>query len=255
MIALVRSEFRKVFSTKLLLILSLAALGFMQLQIFLLVFLSPPGFEDINRLMDPAFIKTIVASAGSASVFLLILGIVAMSGEYRNQTITSTFLTTPVRWRVIAAKMVTFAILALALSLVLWFIAAITTMLLLGTQDSAPFEWNAAFEILGGTLLGLVLYAILGVAIGSLITSQVAAIIIALVFTFILEPLISLFFLSVGKWLPGNALNSILQTGSGGPESSASDLLDIPVGVSVLVGYTIVFAVAAAVTTNKRDIT
>lgn len=255
MIPLIRSEFRKVFSTKLLLILSLSALAFMLLQIFLLVFLTPPGFEEINRLMDPAFIKTIIASAGSASVFVLILGIVAMSGEYRNQTITSTFLTTPVRWRVIVSKMATFAILALVLALILWFIASITTMLLLGTQDSAPFEWSAAFAILGGTLLGLVLFAILGVAIGSLITSQVAAIIIALVFTFAIEPLLTVFFLSVGKWLPGNALNAILQTGTGDPESNASDLLDAPVGVLVLVGYTVVFAVAAAVITNKRDIT
>lgn len=255
MIPLIRSEFRKVFSTKLLLILSLSALAFMLLQIFLLVFLTPPGFDEINRLMDPAFIKTIIASAGSASVFVLILGIVAMSGEYRNQTITSTFLTTPVRWRVIVSKMAAFAILALVLAFILWFIASITTMLLLGTQESAPFEWSAAFAILGGTLLGLVLFAILGVAIGSLITSQVAAIIIALVFTFAIEPLITVFFLSVGKWLPGNALNAILQTGTGDPESNASDLLDAPVGVVVLVGYTVVFAVAAAFITNKRDIT
>ena len=255
MIALIRSEFRKVFSTKLLLILSLSALGFMLLQIFLSVLVTPPGFEDINRLMDPAYIKTIIASAGSASVFLLILGIVAMSGEYRNQTITSTFLTTPVRWRVIVAKMATFAILALGLALILWFIAAITTMLLLGTQEAAPFEWNAAFEILGGTLIGLVLYAILGVAIGSLITSQVAAIIIALVFSFVIEPLLTVFFLSVAKWFPGNALNAILQTGGGGPESNASDLLDVPAGIVVLVGYTIVFGIAAALITNKRDIT
>jgi ABC-2 type transport system permease protein len=255
MIALIRSEFRKVLSTKLLLILSLSALAFMLLQIFLSVLLTPPGFEGTNRLMEPAYIKTVIASAGSASVFLLILGIVAMSGEYRNQTITSTFLATPIRWRVMVAKMATFAILAFALALVLWFIAAITTMLLLGTQDSAPFEWSAAFEILAGTLIGLVLYAILGVAIGSLITSQVAAVVIALVFSFVVEPLITVFFLSVGKWMPGNALNAILQTGGGGPESNASDLLGVVAGVAVLVGYTLVFAIAAALTTNKRDIT
>jgi ABC-type transport system involved in multi-copper enzyme maturation permease subunit len=255
MTALIRSEFRKVFSTKLLLILSISALGFMLLQIFLSVLVTPPGFEDTNRLMDPAYIKIVIASAGSASVFLLILGIVAMSGEYRNQTITSTFLATPVRWRVMAAKMTTFAILALALAFILWLIAAFTTMLLLGTQDSAPFEWSAAFEILGGTLIGLVLYAILGVAIGSLITSQVAAIIIALVFSFVIEPLLTVFFLTVGKWLPGNALNAILQSGGGGPESNPADFVSVPVGIAVLVGYTVVFAIAAAFITNKRDIT
>jgi len=63
------------------------------------------------------------------------------------------------------------------------------------------------------------------------------------------------FSFSIGKWLPGSALNAILQTGGGGPESSASDLLSVPVGIGVLVGYTVVLAVAAALITNKRDIT
>ncbi len=254
MIALIRSEFRKALSTKLLLILSLSALGFMFLLIFLSVFVSPPGLEDTNRLMDPEYIKSIITSAGAASIFLLILGIVAMSGEYRNQTITSTFLTTPVRWRVIVAKMATFAILAFVLALILWFISAVTTMLLLTTQVSAPFEWSAAFQILGGTVLGLVLYAILGVAIGSLITSQVAAIIIALVFVLVVEPLLTAFFVSVGKWLPGSALNAILQT-SGGPNPDMSELLSVPMGTLILVSYTVIFAIAAAFITTKRDIT
>ncbi len=254
MIALIRSEFHKAFSTKLLLILSLSALGFMLLQIFLLVLFSPPGFEDTNRLMDPAYIKTIIASAGGASIFLLILGIVAMSGEYRNQTITSTFLATPVRWRVIVAKMATFAILAFVLALILWSISAVTTMLLLSTQVSAPFEWSTAFQILGGTVLGLVLYAMLGVAIGSLITSQVAAIIIALVFVLVVEPLLTVFFVSVGKWFPGSALNAILQT-SDRPNAGTSELLSIPMGTLILVGYTVIFAIAAAFITTKRDIT
>ena len=71
----------------------------------------------------------------------------------------------------------------------------------------------------------------------------------------VIEPLLTVFFVSVAKWFPGNALNAILQTGGGGPESNASDLLNVPAGIVVLVGYTIVFGIAAALITNKRDIT
>ena len=187
-------------------------------------------------------------------IFLLILGIVAMSGEYRNQTITSTFLVTPVRWKVIVAKMATFAILAFFIAILLWLIVSITAMLLLTTQESAPFQWSGAFEILGGTVLGLVLYGILGVAIGSLITSQVAAIIISLVWVLIVEALLSVFFATFGNWLPGGALNAILQT-NGNPEAIDADLLSVPVGALVLIGYAAIFAVAAAFFTTKRDIT
>ena len=255
MISLIRSEFRKVFSTKLLFILIISAVAFALLQVFLLIFVTPTGFNpDANQLMNPQYIKSITASAGSASIFLLILGIVAMSGEYRNQTITSTFLVTPVRWKVIVAKMATFAILAFFIAILLWLIVSITAMLLLTTQDSAPFEWSGAFEILGGTVLGLVLFGVLGVAIGSLITSQVAAIIIALIWFLIVEALLSVFFATFANWLPGGALNAILQT-NGNPEAIDADLLSVPVGALVLIGYAAIFAIAAAFFTTKRDIT
>ena len=255
MISLIRSEFRKVFSTKLLFILIISAVAFALLQVFLLIFVTPTGFNpDANQLMNPQYIKSITASAGSASIFLLILGIVAMSGEYRNQTITSTFLVTPVRWKVIVAKMATFAILAFFIAILLWLIVSITAMLLLTTQDSAPFEWSGAFEILGGTVLGLVLYGVLGVAIGSLITSQVAAIIIALIWFLIVEALLSVFFATFANWLPGGAFNAILQT-NGNPEAIDADLLSVPVGALVLIGYAAIFAIAAAFFTTKRDIT
>ena len=211
MISLIRSEFRKVFSTKLLFILIISAAAFALLQVFLLIFVTPPGLEEANQLMNPQYVKTITASAGSTSIFLLILGMVAMSGEYRNQTITSTFLVTPVRWKVIVAKMATFAILAFFIAILLWLI-------------------------------------------GSLITSQVAAIIIALIWFLIVEALLSVFFATFANWLPGGALNAILQT-NGNPEAIDADLLSVPVGALVLIGYAAIFAIAAAFFTTKRDIT
>lgn len=256
MMSLITSEFRKAFSTKLLFILSLSALAFVLLTVVLGVYLTPgpPGQEDVNALMDPAAVTNIYSSAGGASVFVLILGIIAMSGEYRNQTITSTFLASPRRQSVIVAKMITYSILSFVIALVMWIATVVVATLLLTTVDHAPTDWNSVFEILGGALLGLVLYAILGVAIGALITNQVAAVVIALIWIFVVEGLLTVFVDWIGKWLPGGALNSILQatntSGFGG-----TDALSVPVAAGVLIAYTAVFALAAVISTNRKDIT
>ncbi len=253
---LVKSEFRKAFSTKLLWILTLSALGFVLLSVVLGVYLTPgpPGAEDVNALLVPAAVTNIFSSAGSASIFVIILGIIAMSGEYRNQTITSTFLATPRRQSVIFAKVITYTIIAFVIAVIMWIAVVVVASILLTTVEHAPVEWNAVFEILGGTILGLVLYAILGVAIGALITNQVAAVVITLVWIFVVEALLTVFVDWLGKWLPGGALNSILQatntSGFGGTEA-----LNVPAAALLLIAYTVVFASAAVFTTNRKDIT
>lgn len=256
MMSIVKSEFRKAFSTKLVVILTLSALAFVLLSVVLGVYLTPgpPGDENANMLLLPEAVLNIYSSAGSASVFVLILGIVAMSGEYRNQTITSTFLATPKRGLVIVAKMISYSVIAFIIALIMWLATVAVATVLLTTVEHAPVEWSSVFEVLGGTLLGLVLYAILGVAIGALITNQVAAIVIALVWVFVVEALLTVFVDWLGKWLPGGALNSILQatntSGFGG-----TDALSVPAAALVLIGYTFALALAALIVTNRKDIT
>lgn len=256
MIAIIKSEFRKAFSTKLVLILTLSALAFVLLSVVLGVYLTPgpPGQENANMLLVPEAVLNIYSSAGSASVFVLILGIVAMSGEYRNQTITSTFLATPKRGLVILAKIIAYSIIAFVIALIMWIATVAVATVLLTTVEHAPVEWSSVLEVLGGTLLGLVLYAILGVAIGALITNQVTAIVIALVWVFVVEALLTVFVDWLGKWLPGGALNSILQatntSGFGGTDS-----LSVSAAALVLIAYTVVLAVAALFVTNRKDIT
>lgn len=215
MMSMVRSEFRKVTTTKVLLWLTIATIAFSALNVVLLVFLTPRAMDidsDLNLLLDPAYVTNILGAAGSSSIFILILGIIGMTSEYRHMTITSTFLVTPKRPRVLVAKGLTYALLGAALGLIAFITSFAVTLIALMTDDHAPIDPIIALQILGGVVLAFAIYAFVGVSVGALIRNQVAAIVGALVWVLIVEALLTVFVDWIGKWLPGGALDAVLQT-------------------------------------------
>ena len=257
MMALVRSEFRKVTTTKVLLWLTIATVTFSALNVVLLVFLTPRAMDvssDVNFLLDPAYVTNILGAAGSSSIFILILGIIGMTGEYRHMTITSTFLVTPKRPRVLIAKGMAYALLGATLGLIAFASSFVVTLIALSREAHAPVDATIAIQILVGVVLAFAIYAFVGVSVGALIRIQVAAVVGALVWVLIVEALITVFVDWIGKWLPGGALDAVLQTtnvtGRGG-----EDILPTATGVIVLIGYAVLFGTLASLTTLRRDIT
>ena len=257
MMSMVRSEFRKVTTTYVLLWLTIATITFSALNVVLLVFLTPRAMDidpELNLLLDPAYVTNILGAAGSSSIFILILGIIGMTSEYRHMTITSTFLATPKRPRVLIAKGITYALLGAALGLIAFITSFAVTLIALMSDEHAPVDIVTALQILGGVVLAFAIYAFVGVSVGALIRNQVAAIVGALVWVLIVEALLTVFVDWIGKWLPGGALDAVLQTtnvtGRGG-----EDILPTAIGVVVLLGYAVLFGLLASLTTLRRDIT
>jgi ABC-type transport system involved in multi-copper enzyme maturation permease subunit len=247
------SEWRKLVSVRMWIGLAVAAALFTLLNAAVLIVLSGSEVQGAQIPgMDPdSTMRTLYGIAGQASVFALVLGILAITSEYRHQTITATLLATPNRGRLVAAKMGAAAVLSAVIGILCLVLTAAS--LLVGTwwKDLGPLEWADFAAVAGGIVLGFVCYAVLGVGFGSLVRNQIAAIVAALVWVMLVESLVVSLWPEVGKWLPGGALNGVLQVES----FSGSSYLSVLPAALLLVGYAAVFGIVAVRTTLQRDIT
>jgi len=259
MIAMLKAEWRKASSTKVMWGLVVAAILFACLNVSLLILLRPSAARDLPSgalLTNADYITNIIGSAGSSAFFALILGIIGMTAEYRHLTITATFLAAPRRSQVLVAKTVLYLLIGAVMGAITFAVSFALAIVLLASKEHAQIDGGQAMQILGGVVLGYAIYAVLGVALGALVRVQVAAVIGALAFTLIAEPLLGLFFDWAGRWLPGGALRAVLQaTAASGRGSSTTDLLPVWGGALVLIGYAVLFGVLASATTLRRDIT
>jgi ABC-2 type transport system permease protein len=196
-------------------------------------------------------------------VYAVLLGALATTGEFRHQTLTPTFLATPRRGRVLVAKLVAL-IGAGALYGVIAMIAAVGAgaglLLAFGIdpQLGDPDTW----ALIGRSILAMALWSAIGVGLGVLVPSQVAAIVIVLAFTQFVEPILRLassiadWTAQIGQFLPGAASDSLvgasffsLAGGAGGPT------LDWWQGGLVLLAIAVVVSVLGWLTTWRRDVT
>jgi ABC-type transport system involved in multi-copper enzyme maturation permease subunit len=184
---LIKAEYRKIFTTKLwwaLLIpaavLSLAftwggaALGLV---------------GDIQREVGgtlPLALPAFAQGINFATVFALILGGTAVTGEIRHKTITTSYLTGPTRGAVLSAKLIVYTTIG-ALYGVVCMVAA-TLGALLGNNFPDAGDW---FALAGTGALAMVLWTLLGVGLGALIGNQVGTIVGSIVYVLVVEPVIA----------------------------------------------------------------
>jgi ABC-2 type transport system permease protein len=182
----------------------------------------------------------------SGAVLVIVLGILISAGEYRTQTATETFLTTPRRSRVLGAKLAIAAILGLALG-ALGAAVGLPVAYLLFEADGLAFPAGneEVWLTLGGVVLYASLFAILGVAFGSLVRNQVVAIVSALTFVLLVEQLLTQSGAAIAEWFPGNAGAAVVRT--------PGEFLDPGAGAALLLAYSLVMAVAGMVVVMRRD--
>lgn len=171
-----------------------------------------------DRLGTTELSRDVVGSALFTSLVVFVIGILAVTTEWRHNTITRTYLGTPRRSRVLVAKEAWVALLATILvlgALALVLAIAIPWLEIVGSSfESDRGTWGLA----GRVVLATVLWGALGVGIGAVVQSQAAALVGGFLWILLLEALVTaLLGLAdldvVGDYLPGRALSSLDGTG------------------------------------------
>jgi ABC-2 type transport system permease protein len=245
---IVRTEFLKLRTTRQWWGLTLGLLGLSALgAILTLVF---AGQEAGFTLGDEAQQRSLFGSAGFNSIFALVFGIIGMAGEYKQGTITPTFLASPRRWRVVLAKAVAYGIAGFLLGLVSSILVAVISYVGLAIKDiEVVMTTSEVIELFGGSTATATFYGVLGVAIGAVVPNQIAALIAALVEQLIAEPLLFNFFPEEARFLVGGA-SSIL---SGSPNVGAT--LSLWAAAGVLAAWCVALLSLGSLITERKDIT
>ena len=193
-------------------------------------------------------IRRVLPVTGTGAVLVLLLGILISAGEYRHRTVADTFLTTPQRHRVVCAKLAIGAVVGLAVGVITALACVAGAAFLYNIKGSAfPFTDVEVWLTLGGTLVYTTLFAVLGVALGTLIRNQVLAVAVALAWIGIVEHILVNVAPAIGRWLPAAAGQAIVRTPLDG-------LLSPLAGIAVLVAYATAVASVGAVLAVSRDV-
>jgi ABC-2 type transport system permease protein len=203
--------------------------------------------DSVAELESTGGIRDALSVTGTGAILVLVVGILISAGEYRHGTAADTFLTTPRRDRVVAAKLTLGAGVGLAVG-VLTSLACLGMASLLYSLEGATFPLGdgEVWLILGGALVYTSLFAILGVALGVLIRNQVLAIASALAWLAVIEHTLVTILPDIGRWLPVAAGQAIVRT-------DLDDLLTPLAGIAVLTAYGAAIALAGIRVATTRD--
>jgi hypothetical protein len=199
---------------------------------------------------DPALgLAQILVLSG---ILALVVGILLTTNEYRHGTVTTTFLVTPRRPRVLLAKLAAGGIggslFGLAVAAVSFGIAIPT---LRGTGDEIQLD-QQLLEALGRLVGAYALFVLVGVAVGAIVQNQAGAIVATFGWLFVVEQIVNLVAgliaegdSPIGPYLLGAALAGV----SGGDP----DLLEAGWALLLSCAYVAGLSVAGAVAMVRRD--
>ncbi len=247
MTRLVRSELRKLTSVTWFKLTIAVATALVPVSTIINVLQS--GKKGGPALGSAANIHHVLSSSALTSMVMLAVGIAMAANEYRHNTSIPTFLVTPRRRDVVAAKLITateigalFGGVAFGCSLA----AAIPMFASKGVHHLA----GDSVQMLLGAIVATALYGALGVALGSVTRSVVGAIVAALIWVQLVEQaFLDSVFPQLGRWLPTGANLAITHTGS-----NPRQLLAPITATLVLLVWTVAFAAGATLFAVRRDV-
>ena len=199
-----------------------------------------------DPFLSPRFERDLVGIGATSLFFVTLLCVLIATTEYRHGTITLTFLSTPVREKVLAAK--TAAVLIGSALLVAPAVLISVGIGTLWLSDRPDFSFGGdEWQLVGRLFLAAMMVSVFGLFIGSALKRQLGAIILVLGWLFFAEPAIGGLFPGTQDYLAGTSVGGVL----GDDDTAPSFWHSLP----VLTAYLVALGVLATVLTRRRDIT
>ncbi|MBF4162922.1 ABC transporter permease [Nocardioides acrostichi] len=260
------AEKRKLTSTAMWWVLAIGMVGYLAFIGAVLAFSMVSGSDatGVQPLTGKAAALSVYGTVNAIGyVFPLVIGTLTVTTEMRHRTLTQSLLAEPVRGRLLSAK------LAVSFPVGVCYGVLGVIGLLIGGAIPLATAGDGAYlgdgEVIRVLVMGILvsgLWAVLGAAFGSVVTNQVAAIVVLLAFTQLVEPIarVGLSAVSslapVASYLPGAAADAVVGSSLySSVGTGAVDLLPAWGGALVLLGYGVVLVVLGWRTTFARDVT
>jgi len=245
--AQLRAELLKQRSTRTGLALFVTMLGLVLLAVFL------HGFGLSAGDLEGTDVQLMVFGRGEflAATFAALLGAMSFTAEIRHGTIRSTFLVTPRRGRVVAAKVAASMLIGTGFGLVAGAAAVGAGAAALRARGiDVQLDGGDYMLLVLGSAVAAALLAAVGVGVGALVRYQVPTLIGICAWLLFVEGLLvgDVGGLGdVGRFLPGAAAAAISGQGPG-------TLLAPETGVVLLAFYAAATALTGALATSRRDV-
>jgi ABC-type transport system involved in multi-copper enzyme maturation permease subunit len=227
-----------------------------------IVFLRVKSGHGEGQRGVPITVETLSQADGLVFGFKLVaffLGITALcvfasqtAQEYSLGTLRNLLLRQPARMKILAGKYISMTIFAVALVFADAIVAIGISIGLAGHATISTTAWftASALSIFGKTFLNVLLatmaYGTLGMILGLLFRSPIAAIATGVIWSLILESILSAVVTSTTRWLPGENFSNISQGGS----------VEISYHWSLIISFIYLSAASAvvAVLFKRRDV-
>jgi ABC-2 type transport system permease protein len=221
------------------------------------------GTNALPPLSAAAGVTDVITGGVWSMIFAAILGATLSSGEFRHATATGTYLVTPNRNRVLAAKAVAAAVGGAFFGLLGWAVATGVGLGFVAAHGYAePLTAGTIARYAAGHVVAAALLGAIGAALGSLIRSQLAVVIGILVWSILVESILGGLFGSLQPYLPYTAATTLAGTPLGGAAfgpahnaATSASPLPFAAATALLAVIAVVIAVIAARTTVRRDVT
>lgn len=251
---LIAGELHKLRATRLWLWLLLGSMAITALYTSLQIAFSDDPDTWTLPLSTSAGQQTLFAAAASAaSPLVAVLAAIGITGEYRHRTVTTTFLATPHRRRIVAAKLVSYGLVGIGYALACTVVViAIAVPWLSHRGIDLSLAGNGLPGTIAGGVTAVAAYALIGVGLGALLRDQVATVVGLLIYLFVVEAILTSIPALDGwtRYLPGPADNALT-----GITLTNQQFLQPWQGGLVLAAYSLVIATAGSYVLSRRDVT